>query len=380
MKNSTLFALIILSIASLTFHIGCTDSQAAPDNETYEQPRDVETAKVRKELFVKTVVGSGRLSSKEEIKLSFKTGGIIKRIAVVEGQSIRQGETLAELDLQEINAQVEQAELGVQQSEITIANAKLGLERAERDFRNVKGLYEDSVATLEQFEDVELQLRNARNQLEAAQQGNAYSSKNKEIADFNLRYSKIIAPSDGTILRKLSAPNELVGPGMPVFLFGAQNKAQVIKVNVTDKDIIHLKLGDAAEIQFDAYPEQVFKGTVQEIASMADPYTNTYEVELEIDPAGKILLSGFIGSVRIRTSGSESLIRIPVDALVKADGHSGEVFVVRAGRAELVNIEIHSLGSDRLLLRGALQPGDEVIVKGGGYLEAKDSVLVGKPK
>ena len=374
MKNSTLFALIILSIASLTFHIGCTDSQAAPDNETYEQPRDVETAQVRKELFVKTVVGSGRLSSKEEIKLSFKTDGIIKRIAVVEGQSIRQGETLAELDLQEINAQVEQAELGVQQSEITIANAKLGLERAERDFRNVKGLYEDSVATLEQFEDVELQLRNARNQLEAAQQGNAYSSKNKEIADFNLRYSKIIAPSDGTILRKLSAPNELVGPGMPVFLFGAQNKAQVIKVNVTDKDIIHLKLGDAAEIQFDAYPEQVFKGTVQEIASMADPYTNTYEVEIAVDAEGQRLLSGFIGTVEIQTTESDSLYILPVDALVSANGKTGTVFVVEQGRATRKEVRIHDVNGADLLIESGLEAGQTVIIKGAGYLEDRDSV------
>ncbi|MCB0680867.1 MAG: efflux RND transporter periplasmic adaptor subunit [Saprospiraceae bacterium] len=200
------------------------------------------------------------------------------------------------------------------------------------------------------------------------------------MADFNLKYSSITAPANGTILMKLAEVNELVGPGTPVFLFGSKEKAQVIRVSITDKDVIHVKLGDRATVEFDAYPGETFPAEVREIASMADPYTNTYEVELEIDPAGKILLSGFIGSVRIRTSGSESLIRIPVDALVKADGHSGEVFVVRAGRAELVNIEIHSLGSDRLLLRSGLQPGDEVIVKGGGYLEAKDSVLVGKPK
>ncbi|MCB0626807.1 MAG: efflux RND transporter periplasmic adaptor subunit, partial [Saprospiraceae bacterium] len=330
--------------------------------------------------YAPEVFGTGRLASREESKLSFKTGGIVSRIHVREGQQVRRGQLLAELDLDEIEAQTQQASLGVQQAGITLSNARLALERAERDYRNVQGLFADSVATLEQMEDAELQLRNARNQLEAAQTGLAYSEKNQTVADFNLKYSSITAPANGTILMKLAEVNELVGPGTPVFLFGSKEKAQVIRVSITDKDVIHVKLGDRATVEFDAYPGETFPAEVREIASMADPYTNTYEVELEIDPAGKILLSGFIGSVRIRTSGSESLIRIPVDALVKADGHSGEVFVVRAGRAELVNIEIHSLGSDRLLLRSGLQPGDEVIVKGGGYLEAKDSVLVGKPK
>ncbi|MCB0680866.1 MAG: hypothetical protein KDC32_08025, partial [Saprospiraceae bacterium] len=57
--------------------------------------------------------------------------------------------------------------------------ARLALERAERDYRNVQGLFADSVATLEQMEDAELQLRNARNQLEAAQTGLAYSEKTR---------------------------------------------------------------------------------------------------------------------------------------------------------------------------------------------------------
>lgn len=367
-------------VLSTLIAAGCGDSKAADLSGQASELPHVETVAAESIEYAPEVFGTGRLASREESKLSFKTGGIVSRIHVREGQQVRRGQLLAELDLDEIEAQTQQASLGVQQAGITLSNARLALERAERDYRNVQGLFADSVATLEQMEDAELQLRNARNQLEAAQTGLAYSEKNQTVADFNLKYSSITAPANGTILMKLAEVNELVGPGTPVFLFGSKEKAQVIRVSITDKDVIHVKLGDRATVEFDAYPGETFPAEVREIASMADPYTNTYEVELEIDPAGKILLSGFIGSVRIRTSGSESLIRIPVDALVKADGHSGEVFVVRAGRAELVNIEIHSLGSDRLLLRGGLQPGDEVIVKGGGYLEAKDSVLVGKPK
>ena len=367
-------------VLSTLIAAGCGDSKAADLSGQASELPHVETVAAELIEYAPEVFGTGRLASREESKLSFKTGGIVSRIHVREGQQVRRGQLLAELDLDEIEAQTQQASLGVQQAGITLSNARLALERAERDYRNVQGLFADSVATLEQMEDAELQLRNARNQLEAAQTGLAFSEKNQTVADFNLKYSSITAPANGTILMKLAEVNELVGPGTPVFLFGSKEKAQVIRVSITDKDVIHVKLGDRATVEFDAYPGETFPAEVREIASMADPYTNTYEVELEIDPAGKILLSGFIGSVRIRTSGSESLIRIPVDALVKADGHSGEVFVVRAGRAELVNIEIHSLGSDRLLLRGGLQPGDEVIVKGGGYLEAKDSVLVGKPK
>ena len=62
--------------------------------------------------------------------------------------------------------------------------------------------------------------------------------------------------------------------------FGSDNNALVLKANVTDKDIVHLQIGNKATVQFDAYPGQLFKGTISEIAGISDPYTGTFEIEI----------------------------------------------------------------------------------------------------
>jgi RND family efflux transporter MFP subunit len=373
--NIRSFAVVLLSFLAIGFN-ACSDGNAQSSTTDTPVKKEVETAIVKAVDYQAQVYATGRLSSKEEVKLSFKTGGIIRRIYVQEGQQVKKGQLLAELSLEEIQAQTQQATLGVQQAEISLANAELALERAERDYRNVEGLFRDSVATLEQMEDASLQWRNAKNQLEAARTGLSFSQQNQEVADFNLRYSSIKAPSNGTILMKLAEANELVGPGTPLFLFGSRNQAQVLKVNITDKDIIRLQLGDPAEISFDAYPNEVFRGWITEMASMADPYTGTYEVEIQIDSQGKKLLSGFIGSVKIQTKVKEPMVSLPVDALVEANGLTGEVFLVQEGIAKRSAVGIFKLEQDQLLIRSGVEAGDQVVVKGGGYLQDGDVLKV----
>ena len=117
------------------------------------------------------VVTTGLLGTAREMKLSFKTGGIIKEIKVREGQSCTKGEVLASLDLSEISAQVNQA--------------RIASEKAYRDLNRARNLYRDSVVTLEQYQNARSAYELAKNQ--------------KDIADFNLRHSMIKAPSDGKI-------------------------------------------------------------------------------------------------------------------------------------------------------------------------------------
>lgn len=334
----------------------------------------VETAPARPVDFQETIFATGRLSSREEMRLSFKTGGIIRRMHVREGQTVRQGQLLAELDLDEIGAQTEQARLGRTQAGIGIENAELALRLAERDYQNVQGLYRDSVATLVQLQNAEIALDNARNQLEAAKTGLDVSDQQVTVATFNLKHSKITAPADGVILKKLAEPNELAGPGTPVFLFGSRDKAQVINVHLTDKDIIHVRLDDEADITFDAYPRHSFRGVVRELAGMADPYTGTYEVEIEVIAGDKTLFNGFIGSVHIHTGERRQLLQIPVDALVTADERTGQVFVVRDQLARRATVDIERIRDGYLLIDSGLQAGDAVIISGAGYLEDGQAV------
>jgi len=368
-------ALILIPLTLLVLLLAYSMTRASESPETTtDTSKSVGTTKAEAYEYQETIFASGKLSAKEEIKLSFKTGGIIKRLHVREGQRVRKGQLLAELKLDEISAKVEQAQLGSKQAEITINNAKLAIQKAERDYENAQGLYQDSVATFEQLDNARIQLDNARNQLEAAKTSLQFNNQNQDIANFNLTYSKIVAPASGVILRRLAETGELIGPGSPVFLFGTDEQQQVIRVNLTDKAIIHVELGDPAEIQFDAYPNHRFKGSVYQIAKIADPYTGTYEVEINVDREGKKMFSGFIGSVEIQTRKRLSLIRVPVDALISADRNEGIVFLIQENRAVRTSIDIHKLDQEAMLLRDGVQAGDELVIRGGGYLQHGDLV------
>lgn len=363
----------ILAILALAVLISACTTQAQSRQPTADAKKVI-AATATQINYQPTVFATGPLAAAAEAKLSFKTGGIIAKVLVREGQQVRKGQLLAELRLDEIQAQQQQASLGEDQAAIALENARLALQLAERDYRNVSGLYADSVATLEQLENVEVQLNNAKNQLAAAEKGLAFRQQGVEVAQFNLRYSSIVAPSDGIILRQFAETNELVGPGNPVFLFGSRQEAQVLKVAVTDKDIIHLNLGDSATIQFDAYPEVSFLGFVRELAGTSDPFTGTYAVEIELAPQSRQLVNGFIGSVTIQTQQRQSLISIPVDGLLKADGAIGQVMVIDQGQARLREINIHQLQQNQLLLRQGLNAGEMVITAGASYIEEGDRV------
>jgi len=367
MKNNILSRVTILYLLLL----GTWACGEGPDEDAATQPaaRVVGTVAVRSISFQETIFASGRLASKEEMRLSFKTGGIIRQIHVREGQPVRKGQLLAELDLDEIRARTEQVRLGRTQANIGIDNAELAVRLAERDYQNVQGLYRDSVATLVQLQNAEIALDNARNQLEAAKTGLSVSDQQLTVAHFNLTHSRIIAPAAGVILRKLAEPNELVGAGAPVLLFGSREKAQVINVHLTDKDIIHVRLGDEASISFDAYPEHRFRGVVRELAGMAAPFTGTYEVEIEVFPGDKALFNGFIGSVHLRAGETRQLLQVPIDALISADERTGQVFTVRDSLARQTAVTIDRIRDGHLLIEAGLRAGDAVIVGGAGYLE-----------
>jgi len=285
---------------------------------------------------------SGRLASKAEIKLSFKTGGIISKILVEEGQQVSEGQVLAQLNLSEIQAKVSQAELA--------------LEKAGRDHQRVENLYNDSVTTLEQLQNVTTALEIARS--------------NVQVARFNLKYSTITAPANGKILMRLSEANEMTGPGHPVFLFASTDKDWVVKTSITDKDIVRLNYDDSASVKFDAFPDTVFTALLIEKGTAADPYTGTYEVELKVDlDNNDKFSSGFIATVDIYSQYREKYFVVPVNALIEGYGSTGTVYITGSDSTfKKTEVRIRQINKDNMYISDGLSEGMEVITEGSAYL------------
>ena len=308
------------------------------------------TAVNRQELSI-PIHTSGRLYPKSMVKLSFKVGGIIGELYADEGDTVKKGKLLASLDLSEINARYSQA--------------KNGWLKAQRDLQRVKNLYNDRAATLEQLQNVETAFQVAESNL--------------KIAKFNLDHSHIKAPATGKVLKRFAEEGEMIGIGLPVFIFGSTEDQWVIKAGISERDIVRIERDDEASVQFDAYPGKQFTAFVTEVSQAIDPASGTYEVELGLDDTsdeGLRLAAGFVGKVKIEPSARETYFVIPVDSIVEGEGNYGTVFTVREDKAVKVNIEVAHIFPETVAVRSGLEDIQTVVTSGAAYLRDGSSVRV----
>ncbi len=340
----TFYNLLCFCMLFILINSKCQEIQQAQEQPTVK----VKIAIAQKQEIGMPIRASGKVSANSEIKLSFKTGGIIRRIFVNEGETVYHGQKIAELDLSEITARLNQI--------------KLQHNKAKRDLQRAKNLYRDTVATLEQYQDAKTAFDVLKAELRAA--------------EFNFKHSTIHAPSKGKILKCFFEENELIAAGHPVFLLGATTQNWKMKTNITDKDIVKIQINDSAEIRFDAYPNKAFRAVIHSIGKFADPYTGTFEVELVITPTEEELMSGLIGKVIIYPAKKEKLIRIPTEALLAGDKDIGSVFIVKNNKPYKKQIHIAHITQNGLFLNKGLAAGDTLITGGVNLVENESKIQI----
>ncbi len=301
----------------------------------------VNTEKIIESSSIEPIEASGLVASTDESRLSFKTGGIIQKIYVKEGQNVTKGELLATLNLTEINASVQQAAESVN--------------KAQRDLKRVSSLYADSVSTLEQVQNLTTVLSVAK--------------QNLQIAQYNRKYSQIHTSNNGMIVKKIMNEGELAGPGNPIFFMNGSGKNDwILKVGLTDKDWAKLKIGDNAEVNIDAFPKQIFKGAVSNLSQGADPASGLYQIEIKIDPLDKKFASGLFGVSKIFPNNSPNQASFSVNALIEGNNESGFVYKIEGNKAKKVAVEVDHIANGRVYLKNYPNDISSVITNGSAYL------------
>jgi len=346
MKN----ILFIITFSSLLLFVtGCGKEEKKQDSGIIDETLiPVKLARVESAVRSEPIRVAGTVASSEEARLSFKIGGIVSRIFVKEGQRVRKGQLLAVLDLTEIDAQVSQASYSA--------------EKSQRDMERVKNMLKDTAATLEQLQN--------------ATTGYEVSRQNLKIARFNQAYAKIISPIDGTVTRKQFNEGEFASAGSPGLIIASNRRNDwVVRVGVSDKDWARIKMGDRAAIHLDAYPDETFTGTITNIAQSADPASKLYQIEIRIDPAGKLFATGLYAKAELTPSQSRKYSIIPVEAVIEGNGSKGFVFVNDNGKARRVPITIGYLDGNKVLVTSGLENIEEVITSGSAFLTDSSSVI-----
>lgn len=298
------------------------------------------------------VVATGRYAARDEIPLAFKTGGVVARLLVDEGDAVRRGQLLAALDLREIDA--------------LVARAQAGVDKAQRDHDRVARLAADSVATRAQLQD-------AATALDAARADLAQARVNRE-------YSVITAPEAGVVQQRLLVAGALAAPGQPVVLLGGGRRGAVVRAGVPDRDAVRLRVGDAATARFAALPGRDFTGRVVLVGRAADARTGTYAVEVALSGAATLPL-GLVGELQItpRTAprgtpstaaGARRGVAVPMTALLEPDGDSAWVLVLPSARDTVPlarRVGVRGVAGDRALVDG-MPAGTLVVARGAAYV------------
>ena len=347
MKKTYFISFLLMAVISCKQEY--TTNETARDSNTAKKVRLAKTA-LRAEIH--TIVASGVLSSKEEVLLSFKTGGIVQQLNAEEGDLIAKGNQLGQLNLAEINAQVKAA--------------KNAVEKAKRDLKRINNLYQDTAATLEQKQNTETALEIARS--------------NYEIAQFNLQYSTIKAPIQGKVLHRFVEVGELVAPGQPIYKVASSGteRSQILRIGLADKDIVKVQLKDTAIVRFDALPEQEFTATVTEIAEAAKARTGLFEVELSLTAFSSVLKNGFVGKINLIPNNGEQRCRIPMNALVEGKGKEAVIFyTTNQQTVQQAKVQVQNIGADYFTVAAdGLPKNAQIISEGAPYLTINDTIQI----
>lgn len=350
------FPVTVLAASLLAACGGGSDTAAGSNGERSDTP----PAPVRAEPVQSVAVAHetrtvGVLAPRDELRLSFKVGGVVDRVLVESGDVVRKGQLLAEIKQAEVDA--------------AVAQASEAAEKARRDLERGERLRADEVATQEQLENLTTAYRVARANLESAR--------------FNARFARIEAPADGVVFERTVEAGELVQAGQPVLVLGDTSSGWVVRVGLADRDVVRVEPGSTVQLSFDAYPGRVFEGRVARIGASADRMNGTFEVEVALAEApGVRLVRGLVAKVTLPLAQLPEVASgatvVPLSALVEADGRRATVYVLDADRSVALRKDV-TLGpvmGERVVVTGGLVAGEPIITDGAAWLSDGRAVRV----
>lgn len=339
---------LFIQLTILIFLFFFCQQQEENKNELQETKIPVKLEKIETKKISIPIIRGGRLFRKHEIKLSFKTPGIIEKFFVSPGEHVKKNTLLASIKLSEIKGLYEQA--------------KSSYQMAERDFKRAEKLFQDKALSLEQFQNIKTSFEIAENEL--------------NIAEFNFKHSKIYAPFDGMIMKKFAEIEEMVNAGTPIIEFGSKNGNWIFQTSLSDIDIIHVEKGDSAEIRLACFPGKKFIGEINEINENPELYTGTYNIEIKLLNYNHKFKSGMTGESTIYPKKKENYTFVPIESLVTGKEKKGIIYVLDTHSSELrqIHFPIEAIIDGFLLIEEGIIQADSVITEGSSYITKESKV------
>ncbi|MCG6957232.1 MAG: efflux RND transporter periplasmic adaptor subunit [Gemmatimonadetes bacterium] len=352
------FGVLVLAVAVGVS--GCSKGEATPQASDASggpsggmgrrgQPRvsAVQTVPVTVGSIARSVTVSGVVEPLRTVAVNSQLSGQVLAVNVEEGTVVHTGDTLAELDGRELQAQ--------------LAAAEAAYQVAEAAFERAQQLRDRQIITLPEYE----------------QQRTAHAAAKATLDQIRTRigYTHVLSPVNGVVTEKRVEAGDAVGTQTRLFSV-AEVATLVVRVGVSELDVVELKEGDPVQVDLDAFPGRAVSAHIRRIFPTGDPTTRLVPVEVALESSARSFVRpGFLARTTFALNQRTGVLLIPQGALVGGSS-SQAVFVVEQGRAVRRTVETGLMSEGAVEVVSGLEKGEPVVTLGNNLLRDGAEVRV----
>ena len=357
-------------------------------------------AKVERGDLAKSVVATGKVTPITKVEVKSKASGIVKKLYVEYGDTVKKGQLLAQLDKDEIQAQVDQSRAALQAADANLTSSEADYERAKvdaegpdvpllkRQYDRAEEMAKDGVVSASALDDADRNYKMALNKQNVAkaqvtvlkakiaqsQAEEARDKANLKQLEEQLSYTDIVSPIDGIVLSRDVEIGDAVssilvlGSSATLVMTLGDTSEVYVKGKVDESDIGKVYLGQPARIKVESFKDKTFNGKVTKISPMGVEKDNvtTFEVRVSINNPGGELKAEMTANAEIILEEHKNVLQIPEGAIIYDKDKKASVDIpdpkAKDGMKKVaVNIGI-SNGAKTELLTG-LKEGDQVVLQ-----------------
>jgi HlyD family secretion protein/macrolide-specific efflux system membrane fusion protein len=316
----------------------------------------------RGELAIE-VIETGKVQPREKVEVKSKVAGQVAKVFVDAGNRVKKSQLLLQLDPVD-------SQRSVARSEADLAAAQNALEFAELQLaRRQKGLAERGVAQI----DVDTALSEVKAKKVAVQTATVALN----AAQDQLRYTRVLAPMDGTVTERGIQPGEVVTPGVQASFDGkslltiSDLSVLIVKADLNQIDVAKVKLGQKVTVTLDALPGKSYEATITKIAPASitpkDKQVDVFPVEATLTKADSEIKPGMTADVRIHIESLPNVLSLPIEAVLKEQGKQ-LVNKVMSGpdgkeRTQKIEVKVGARNDRAIEITSGLTEKDRVLIK-----------------
>lgn len=319
------------------------------------------------------------ISPNQVVNIFSRVDGYIAKLHVDKGDFVRANQLLVEIDHTDYQHAVDQAKANLSAAKARVSQQDAAVRNAKLTFDRMQTLIQDRFVSQQDLDTAEVNFDAARAAQESLQAQVNQMDVALAQAKTNLAYSYIRAPFAGYIAERNLDTGSYVSSAtaststMSRGIMSLHDIDTVrVLIEVVERDIPRVKIGQQAELRAEAYPDQIFKGTVTRIVQALNRSTRTMTVEIDIPNRDRRLKGGMFARVEVLVGTHLQALQIPIDAVSRLE-EAQHVYIVEEGKARRVDIEIGVQQGSYIEITKGLTGNEEVIVSG------KDLVHEGTP-